>query len=533
MIAHGGSERGASQAHEPRPHRPVDARQIRRTPLLDMSGIVKLFPGVRALDGVDLDVVSGEVHCLLGQNGAGKSTLIKVLSGAHQPDEGTIRWNGEAVRLPIRWPPCAWASPPSTRSSTSSTTSRSPRTSASGHEPDRAGIRPSAVPSATPRRRCCCGSAIRRSRPRPLSGTCPAAGKQIVSMARALSRDVKLMIMDEPSAVLDQGEVARLFHVIRDLTANGVAVIYISHRLEEIRAIGDRVTVLKDGRTVATGLPAKTTPTADVIRLMTGRTIEYVFPPRSEAAVHRRADARCRRASRGRREFEDVSFDVHPGEVVGLAGLVGSGRSEILETVYGARRVESGSVSVDGKALRAGSVSRRRSAPAWACARRSARARRCCSTRPSSTTSRSPPFAASPSAPSCVGHKEDAGGAERDRGPRRAARRSAARRAHAVRRQSAEGRPRPVAAQGLPRAAARRADARCRRRRAKRAVRAHPRARRLRRRRAPGQQRGARGARPVRPGAGRCAMAGSSTTVPRKEIDESDVLGLVMEGSSR
>ena len=186
-------------------------------------------------------------------------------------------------------------------------------------------------------------------------GNLPAAGKQIVSMARALSRDVKLMIMDEPSAVLDQGEVARLFEVIRDLTANGVAVIYISHRLEEIRAIGDRVTVLKDGRTVATGLPARTTPTADVIRLMTGRTIEYVFPPRSGQDFTGAPSLDVSGISRAR-EFEDITFTVHPGEVVGLAGLVGSGRSEILETVYGARRFESGSVSVDGKPLRAGSV---------------------------------------------------------------------------------------------------------------------------------------------------------------------------------
>ena len=111
-------------------------------------------------------------------------------------------------------------------------------------------------------------------------GTLSAAGQQIVSMARALSHDVRLIVMDEPSAVLDGGEVKRLFHVIRDLTAEGVAVVYISHRLEEIRTIGDRVTVLKDGRTVATGLPAKETPTAEIIRLMTGRSIEYVFPPR-------------------------------------------------------------------------------------------------------------------------------------------------------------------------------------------------------------------------------------------------------------
>ena len=112
-------------------------------------------------------------------------------------------------------------------------------------------------------------------------GTLSAAGKQIVSMARALSRDARLIVMDEPSAVLDGEEVENLFHIVTDLAAAGVAVVYISHRLEEIRRIGDRITVLKDGRTVATGLDARTTPTSELIRLMTGRSIEYVFPPRS------------------------------------------------------------------------------------------------------------------------------------------------------------------------------------------------------------------------------------------------------------
>ncbi|HQY34342.1 MAG TPA: sugar ABC transporter ATP-binding protein, partial [Actinotalea sp.] len=185
-------------------------------------------------------------------------------------------------------------------------------------------------------------------------GTLSAAGQQIVSMARALSHDAQLIIMDEPSAVLDGGEVERLFHVIRDLTSEGVAIIYISHRLEEIRTIGDRVTVLKDGRTVATGLSAKETPTSEVIRLMTGRSIEYVFPARGEVADVEpllTVDGLTRRG-----EFSDVSFSVRPGEVLGLAGLVGAGRSEIIETVFGARKSDSGTVEVGGKRLSPGSV---------------------------------------------------------------------------------------------------------------------------------------------------------------------------------
>jgi ribose transport system ATP-binding protein len=162
--------------------------------------------------------------------------------------------------------------------------------------------------------------------------------------------------MDEPSAVLDSEEVEHLFQVIRDLTAGGVAVVYISHRLEEIRQVGDRITVLKDGRTVATGLPVQDTPTREVITLMTGRTIEYVFPPRRELSDPDAAPLLEVTDLSLAGRFDGVSFAVRPGEVVGLAGLVGSGRSEILETVYGARRATTGTVRVAGRQLRAGDV---------------------------------------------------------------------------------------------------------------------------------------------------------------------------------
>ena len=192
-------------------------------------------------------------------------------------------------------------------------------------------------------------------RPTAEVGQLSAASQQMVSIARALSQDARLIIMDEPSAVLDNEEVERLFGVIRDLRAHGVAVVYISHRLEEIRQIGDRITVLKDGRTVATGLPARDTPTRDVITLMTGRTIEYVFPPRQAAPPAGEPLLEVAGlALRGK--FADVSLTVRPGEIVGLAGLVGSGRSEILETVYGAHRPTAGSVRLAGRRLRPGDV---------------------------------------------------------------------------------------------------------------------------------------------------------------------------------
>ena len=326
-------------------------------PLLTMTGIVKEFPGVRALDGVDLEVVAGEVHCLLGQNGAGKSTLIKVLSGAHQPDAGEIRWLGEPVTL---------ATPQAAMRQGIATIYQEldlvdglsvAENIFLGHEFSRAGV------AFRGRQNDAARALLRRLGHGEIPvtrevGRLSAAGKQIVSMARALSLDARVIIMDEPSAVLAHDEVANLFRVIRELTAQGVAVIYISHRLAEIREIGDRVTVLKDGRTVATNLPAATTPTSEVVTLMTGRSIEYAFPPRRPALTKTAAAEEVLRveglALAG--TFADVTFTLHAGEILGIAGLVGSGRSELLETIYGARRRTAGTVVVEGRSLPPGHV---------------------------------------------------------------------------------------------------------------------------------------------------------------------------------
>jgi ribose transport system ATP-binding protein len=175
-------------------------------------------------------------------------------------------------------------------------------------------------------------------------------------MARALSHQARLIIMDEPSAVLAHDEVTNLFRVIGELTAGGVAVVYISHRLAEIREVGDRVTILKDGRTVASALPAKTTPTSVLVNRMTGRSVEYAFPPRRELPDNAEELLRVEGLARTG-EFSGISFSVRAGEIVGLAGLVGAGRSELLETVYGARKPSAGRVLVHGRPLRRGSVS--------------------------------------------------------------------------------------------------------------------------------------------------------------------------------
>jgi ribose transport system ATP-binding protein len=325
------------------------------SPLLEMRGIVKEFPGVRALDGVDLVVRAGEVHCLLGQNGAGKSTLIKILSGAHGVDEGTILWEGE---------PVTFADPQAALGTGIATIYQEldlidglsvADNIYLGHERARAGLTRDADMNRSAR------ALLERLghpeiRPTREVGSLSAAGKQIVSMARALSRDARVIVMDEPSAVLDPDEVDGLFRVVDDLRSSGAAIIYISHRLEEIRRIGDRLTVLKDGRTVATDLPARDTPTAELITLMTGRTVTSVFPRRT-TALPDGAPLLSVEAIGRQGEFEDVSFDVRPGEIIGIAGLVGAGRSEIIETIYGARRAGHGTVRVGGRALRNGSVS--------------------------------------------------------------------------------------------------------------------------------------------------------------------------------
>ncbi|MFX4291253.1 sugar ABC transporter ATP-binding protein [Streptomyces bohaiensis] len=320
-----------------------------------MHDIVKHFPGVKALDGIDLDVRAGEVHCLLGQNGAGKSTLIKVLAGAHQPNAGRITWRGEEVRLPNPQAAIKLGIATIYQELDLVDGLTVAENIHLGHERrNRWGLNAAGESNAA------AAELLARLghpevSPTTEVGRMSAAGKQIVSMARALSHDAKLIVMDEPSAVLDQEEVGRLFRVIRDLTAQNVAIVYISHRLEEIREIGDRVTVLKDGRTVATGLEVADTPTKEVIRLMTGRSIDYVFPDRGEGAPP--GDPVLRVEGLGRTgEFSGVSFGVRPGEIVGIAGMVGSGRSEILETIYGARKPTTGSVTVAGKRLRPGRV---------------------------------------------------------------------------------------------------------------------------------------------------------------------------------
>jgi ribose transport system ATP-binding protein len=314
--------------------------------VLEVRGLVKEYPGVRALQGVDFDVLEGEVHCLLGPNGAGKSTLIKCVSGAVEPTEGEIVVGGE---------PLPEGDPAGTLGRGVATIYQEldlveeltvAQSIFLAHEPrrgpflDRELMR---TESAALLERLGHAAIDPRARVRALR---PAA-QQVVSIARALSHDVRLLIMDEPSAILDEGEIETLFQVVRRLTAEGVGVVYITHRLDEIRRIGDRVTVLSDGRTAATGIPS-TTPTDELVELMVGRKVERLYPERPAGSDRVLLEVRgLRRLPMVR----GVSFEVRAGEVLGLGGLVGSGRSELLRLIYGIDPPEEGEVLIEGKRL--------------------------------------------------------------------------------------------------------------------------------------------------------------------------------------
>src|SRR3954467_9792330 len=319
-------------------------------PLLEVRGISKQYPGVLALKGVDFDVRAGEVHCLLGPNGAGKSTLIKCVSGVVAPTTGEIRVEGEL--FPVGEPSESMARGVGTIYQELDLVEdlRVAESVFLGHYPRRLGLLDRA------RMRADTTALLERLghgdiKPDMYVRTLRPAGQQIVSIARALSRDVKLLIMDEPSSILDESEVGTLFDVVRRLAADGVGVIYISHRLDEIRRIGDRVTVLSDGRAVATGLPADT-PRAELVEKMVGRRVDQLYPHRAKAQSDE-VVLDVRNVS-GAPRVKPCTFQVHAGEVVGIGGLVGAGRSELLRLIYGMERPDTGEVHLDGKKLPAG-----------------------------------------------------------------------------------------------------------------------------------------------------------------------------------
>ena len=318
------------------------------SPLLEVRGLVKHYPGVRALDGVDFTVAAGQVHCLVGQNGAGKSTLIKCIAGLVTPTAGQILVEG--APLPLGDPATALARGVATIYQELDLVDD--LTVADnlflGHELRRGPL----LDRRVARRRTT--QVLERLGhpeipPRRLVGSLPPAAKQLVSIARALTRDARLLIMDEPSAVLGRHEVETLFTVIRRLAAEGVGVVYISHRLEEVGGIGDTITVLRDGRTVASDLPASTTR-ADLVAAMVGRQFADVFPERDAARAPGPVVLRVEGLSRPP-AVHGVSFEVREGEILGIGGLVGAGRTELLRLVAGMDRPTGGTVTVGDRLL--------------------------------------------------------------------------------------------------------------------------------------------------------------------------------------
>ena len=317
--------------------------------LLELRGISKRFPGVIALNDVNLEVHAGEVHALLGENGAGKSTLIKTIAGVYRPDDGDIRVDGKTAL--IRSPHDAQALGISTifQEFTLAPDMTVAENIFLGREPLRF------APLAIVDRR----ALIRHTRdvlasldlqiePAAKVKHLGVAQQQMVEIAKALSLDARLIIMDEPTATLTAHEIERLFEAIDRLKRRGVAVIYVSHRLDEVKAICDRATILRDGAYIAT-VPVASTTIDEMIRLMVGRDLQDKFP---KIAVEPREELLRVEGFTRKGVLHDVSFSVRRGEIVGIAGLVGSKRTETARAIFGADPIDGGRILLRGRPVK-------------------------------------------------------------------------------------------------------------------------------------------------------------------------------------
>ena len=314
--------------------------------LLRLENIEKSFPGVRALRGVDFELRAGEIHALVGENGSGKSTLTKIISGEYQPDAGAIYFQGERVQFR--------APAESIRAGISAIAQEIPLV-------QQLSIAENILLGRLPtrRRKINWSQANEHATtvlatleadhldPRRLVETLPLDQQQIVSIARALSTNSKVIIFDEATSSLTDDEVDALFRVIRNLRDRGVGIVFITHRLREIYAVAEVVTVLRDGAMIGT-LPIAEAPEAQLTRMMVGRELdEYFFKqdvPRGEKVLEVRG-------LHHHTSPAPLDFDVHTGEIVGLAGLVGAGRSELLASLFGLGRRVGGEILVDGQSV--------------------------------------------------------------------------------------------------------------------------------------------------------------------------------------
>src|SRR5271166_4207080 len=313
---------------------------------LEMLNITKTFPGVRAVDDVSFGCARGEVHALCGENGAGKSTLIKILGGVYRPDSGSIRLDGHEV---------AFSHPVVARRAGVSIIHQELsllryRTVAEnvflGIEPARYGLvdrrRMREGASRLLRR---LGSSIAPDSP---AGDLSIAQQQIVEIAKAFAIDARILVMDEPTAALDRVDATRLLDLVKRLSSEGVSIIYISHRMPEIQVVADRVTVLKDGRTVMTA-PLAEAPTGRLVRAMVGRELSDFYPPPASRAP---GPAALRIRGGSNRRLSDIDLELRAGEIVGVAGLEGSGKGALGRAIAGDEPFESGAMEIGGRTAR-------------------------------------------------------------------------------------------------------------------------------------------------------------------------------------
>ena len=315
--------------------------------ILEVENVSKSFPGVKALDSVSFDLRRGEVHALVGENGAGKSTLMKILSGVYQPDEGVIRYKGKQV---------SFNNVTQAREAGIAIIYQElnliPHLSVAanifiGREPltrfgtlDEKKMNADAVATLA-RLNVSLDPTIKLNQ-------LPVSKQQMVEIAKAISFDSEVLIMDEPTSALTESEINELFRIIHTLRDNGVAIIYISHRLDELRHIVDRISILRDGRSVSTDDYAAI-GMGEIVNRMVGRKLENKFPPKQNVPTTDKI-LEVRHIVRAG-ILRDISFDLYRGEILGIAGLMGAGRSELGRAIFGADPIESGDVLMNARKL--------------------------------------------------------------------------------------------------------------------------------------------------------------------------------------
>lgn len=315
-------------------------------PILTLTGITKTFPGVRALHNVSLELFAGEVTALIGENGAGKSTLVKTMTGIYQADEGEIRVGGKVVSLPTAISATAAGITAIHQETVLFDELSVAENIYLGHAPrNRLGLIDWKTMKLEAQKTLdAMGSGIDAGIPLKELGI---AKKHLVAVARALSVDAQVVIMDEPTAALSQKEIEELYVLVELLKKDGKAILFISHKFDEIYRICDRFTVFRDGEMVGKGF-IKDTPENEIVKLMVGRPVDHIFPARNATIGETVLEVK---GLSHPTEFEDISFAVKKGEILGFYGLVGAGRSEVMQAIFGMTTVSSGSIVLNGQTI--------------------------------------------------------------------------------------------------------------------------------------------------------------------------------------